>query len=1607
MALVNRRRLGFLAGLLLAAASLAHAQSPAPLRVVGVLGNTSGLSALPFPYAYYTGIAADAHARLYFAGAAAGVAVSDQEGNCLALLTLPGGGGLISTSQMVRAGDYVCFVATRANPFQSALFRMDTRPEQPELLRAEQVASGPGQWVLSPTLDAAGRVVVGSSQVDLKKYTVTAYAPAIGQATPLFSFDLPAKASWPWRHLVQVEPDGSFDVIHAGGENVSGRFDAHGQRLGDVVEGQIVDGLRYQFGYNGGLRRVDLQGHDAPGDCGSEMPETRMAQQLVRLGDRYFFAGRGGAVVAKWNGTNFVYTRRLGAVHIEDLASAGEVLLAAAFTSYGNWDVMHPLELPKNLPNGQLLTSGRPFYGQAVATLAPAPGGLVAVYRDAQGWSVGFRGPAHLEYDLPLPQLQQAGQAAALGADLLLADPPAGTIWRRPLLDKQAPLQAWRTDLPGVTAVAVGGDAVFVSYAEATAGGTAAAATRVARLSPDGQQFAWVSPQTYRGVRRLAATPDRVYVCDPAGAVVDQLDAATGALQARLGVSGQPGAALDHLVQPWAVAADANGVYIADNGAGRIVVATTSAWRPQIARLTGEERGPVVAVRLPVKPPAAGRMSVNVYDRNDLTVRQLACGVDSTAPVNWDGRDMYGAWAAPGVYRYHGLMTPKLALRYVTSLTQSGVPPYRTADGKGSWGGVWGNVMSVCTVTGAPDSDILVLWASEEGEGGLIRMSQDGEVRWKSHLDWWFKALQMALACDGESVYILGASAMGAPQGQTDYGGEYRRPLLWRVDVATGAKRLYGRDTGPQPMFGEYLKGGRIATGIAYHDGRLYLTAPAQNRVFVADAATGQELAAWPVDQASGVTFDAAGRLLVGSGEKIVSLGPEGQVTEVASASGLVWGLAAAPGGGCAASVGAPRQQVVYFDAAGRETGARGQRGGRPLCGKLVPDSFLEPVGLCVTGGGRLFVAEDSAPRRFTRWSATGQWERQWHGPYYLSGMFGIDEENPDYVYGDTHGSLIRYHLDYQTGQWEVDSYWTGVYQPTDTTNEQGLAPPKWWPRIRHHNGQLWWCSSSAGIVELKPDGFRPVAAVWGGWVEKQADGNYRAIGAKQNTGLKGTWSDRNGDGRAQPEEWRVTASPAYPLAAPGPQQAWGSYFDDDYNCYLSDWSDRAEGGVWKLPVEWQGDVPTYDWAHAQHVGQARDHGLQHGAAGARTSFAWGEAVFAFNGGYNAAGLPGVGHGRDWEFAQVTKYDQMTGRPLWHCGERAAGFAAPGQMYCPTGAAGVIGEYLFWTDENSLVHAWDLQHGLYVGTVLEDTMRNPTPNPYTVWVELFNTRVFRHPKDGKVYLLAASDAIHVYELTGADQKPVRFSGEFMLTPEALAAAQAQVAAATVSGPPTLRLPRATGPVPITGDFAPFAAAPSVDLPYTEQESATARLLYDDQNLYLACDVRDPSPWRNAGDSISTLFKTGDEISLWVGPTAGDRPAGVGDVRVLLAPMQGRNVAVAFRAKVATGAAPVPFRSPAGQVVLDKVELLADVKIVIVPTATGYRLEAAIPRAELGLGPEVQQFSLDLSVNFSDASGQRNTARIHWGRGGGAEVYDLPSEARLEPATWGVGVLAGR
>lgn len=141
---------------------------------------------------------------------------------------------------------------------------------------------------------------------------------------------------------------------------------------------------------------------------------------------------------------------------------------------------------------------------------------------------------------------------------------------------------------------------------------------------------------------------------------------------------------------------------------------------------------------------------------------------------------------------------------------------------------------------------------------------------------------------------------------------------------------------------------------------------------------------------------------------------------------------------------------------------------------------------------------------------------------------------------------------------------------------------------------------------------------------------------------------------------------------------------------------------------------------------------------------------------------------------------------------------------------------------------------------------------------------------------------------------------------------------------------------------------------TSAVSARWWLSWDDQALYLFASVTDPVITQTHAGEPSQIYR-GDSVSFELGPSADqvsierldDR-----DVHVLIGPTEDhrwvRAINVAGGTFLVTGP---PWDS--GQV-------------VVVPTATGYDVEAAIPWATLHVAPPVAGLVLAANLNVSDA-----------------------------------------
>ena len=196
-----------------------------------------------------------------------------------------------------------------------------------------------------------------------------------------------------------------------------------------------------------------------------------------------------------------------------------------------------------------------------------------------------------------------------------------------------------------------------------------------------------------------------------------------------------------------------------------------------------------------------------------------------------------------------------------------------------------------------------------------------------------------------------------------------------------------------------------------------------------------------------------------------------------------------------------------------------------------------------------------------------------------------------------------------------------------------------------------------------------------------------------------------------------------------------------------------------------------------------------------------------------------------------------------------------------------------------------------------------------------------------------------------------------------------------------------------------------------QFPVAVRAAHDGKTLYLSFAVKDGSPWVNNGKDWQLLFKTGDSVDLQLGadPTANpQRSAPVpGDLRLLIAPFQGGNIAVLYRHRLPDPQAGAPtdsvvFQCPWRSEKVDSVRKLASAKIAVNRSGNSYLVKAAVPLGDLGLDASAfgKLLRCDFGVIYGDAEGTTNIFRNYWSNQATGLVNDVPGEIMLTPNLWG-------
>ena len=1009
--------------------------------------------------------------------------------------------------------------------------------------------------------------------------------------------------------------------------------------------------------------------------------------------------------------------------------------------------------------------------------------------------------------------------------------------------------------------------------------------------------------------------------------------------------------------------------------------------------------------------PMDGKATVVIENEEGGRVRNLIAGrpmARGRHRIGWDGLDEAGNIVTPGRYRWRAISHPGVRPEYLFSFCNDGKPPWRDGSGTCMWG------PDHSTLTAAAAGKEWTFLGGSVAESGHAMVAVDAEGTKRMH----YKQVHgtglwaIALAADEQYLY---AAHDGLAWGQhvdrkkPDWKAAIKTTLT-RYDVRSGQVRPFqgsGRFTtvstleiGPGSARPTW-KGPSLA-GLALLAGKLYLSDRARDSILVLDAATAKKVGTIPLD-APGALAALEGQLLAVSKASIVRLDPAAGKPRVVVAEG-----ATAPSGLAAAGAiyvsDATTHTVRVFDAHGKPLREIGKRGG-PYAGPYDPERMVNPRGLAAAPNGWLWVTEERwNPKRAAAWDPkTGKVLREKFGPTaYGASEAGFDAADPTRWVG-------------QGAAWTLD-FARKRATPTSILFERpghvGGHFKEAQYAFHRQDGRtfLIGLGGVSSISELRPDGsLRDLAFVGSthrfcfgcGWNPPQAfvDAFNRAYpdrkGKHADKGPGVLWVDKSGDGLCQADEFDFSTA--------------CDHFAGGY------WGHRLHDLTVRVPatvrgrrvlvvLEPQGFLPQ---------GAPKYPSLNAACAAAKPiDLDRNEIETAVDrfGNLIANADPEM------------KCFAPDGRTLWTYPNRWTN--VHGSHNAPLPETGVMQGALYFLgmapfDERADVFVMNGNHGrffvltsdgIYLDEMFKDVRMGASVDAYLIGGECFGGFFGRSAKDGAYTLQSGHTDYRIFRIHGLEAAK-RSAGTVRVTPEqAIAAANSQVrAVAQAVERKEAVAPFRTKAPTMDGNDQDWQRDFDVRWSKSGKFPVTVRATWDRSHLFLCYHVRDSSPWVNNGKDWTTLFKSGDSVDLQLGTDPRADPARrgpvPGDVRLLIAPFEGKPLAVLYRHRVAGAKGPVTFTSPWRSERVDVVMKLASATIAVSRGTGEYRVEASIPLADLGLKPP-GMFRADFGVIYGDPGGAVNMLRSYWSNQATGLVSDVPGEIMLHPNLWGTLTLKG-
>jgi hypothetical protein len=756
-----------------------------------------------------------------------------------------------------------------------------------------------------------------------------------------------------------------------------------------------------------------------------------------------------------------------------------------------------------------------------------------------------------------------------------------------------------------------------------------------------------------------------------------------------------------------------------------------------------------------------GNVSAAIYDAQGRMLRELDRAEPMTAgkhTLAWDGLDRNGQPVPAGDYTWKLLSTPGLEATFlgmvgITTVEQPYDPWVGNNDGPSAL--AW------------DESGWYVGSDGSEGIPVYRKQSPDGRKRlWqKDWMEAWQGPIAMA-AADG-SLLVMQQNgkvvaldrATGSHKTYIDDAGKVR-PVAWDV-LASGDNRNGTGGVTTSPMDMDASDGRFVVSSQKFNQVVWYSSAPptippkTSEKMLreLSDAAIlGQETIPAPKGVALGAAdvtyvisegavwkigkdkkvFIPAGQLRnphriafdKHTGDLLVAEGGDDAALTVNGVAGE--GSESQSAGEKTADVTAPAgqagHQIKRFDGSGKLTGTYGRSGGRQD-GPFVATDFLNIRDITATKDGGFLVSEGGASlRRTAQFDRDGKLLGQWFGgsPFF-NGASSTPEKPNEIWYEAGYACLGVARMNFENRSWEqVASY---TLQPFGDGLFPTHNPFRHW-HVRTRAGVTYLVNDGGAILRL--DGTKNRLVPWaiaGAVVNKKTPPKpWLAAVAAQGldpaklTGAY-TWSDLNGDGEFQSDEFRLEGKEVS-------QAAGNCFVDDSWNLYVGK---GGAGAPWVcLPNLAAADAkaPAWDWSKAEEAkaswpteilakGGAETRGIWRDAEGATYQFIAGERN-PTTGDRHAAAWPGVRSGS----VRLIKWN-ADGSVAWSVGKHAHrnpfSGAAPGEYHDPTRILGIANGCVVVADRVCWPASVWTADGLYAGSFLDRRVEDGLPGSVYAW----------------------------------------------------------------------------------------------------------------------------------------------------------------------------------------------------------------------------------------------------------------------------------------------------